>query len=183
MLKAAWPKRRAEGVPTLPRSIPTCAAHPLQTSLACPPALSSSAASPPSPPFSLSPPARARGRCWSPSSSDLKAHAQKRSRSAGAPQSEAAPGLPSVPPCRFTSVFPSALDAVTWQGREAGLGCALLPAEGLGGFVPHLFPLLRLCVRVSHGSPGTERRSPESLGKGLSLPISCPWSSGQCSPL
>lgn len=72
-------------------------------------------------------------------------------------------------------------------GDLAGMGgWAVLcspPRGGAGGFVPHLFPLLRLCVRVSHGSPGTERRSPESLGKGLSLPISCPWSSGQCSPL
>lgn len=99
------------------------------------------------------------------------------------PAERGGPGAAIGASCRFTSVFPSALDAVTRQGWEAGLCCALLPAEGLGGFVPHLFPLLRLCVRVSHGSPGTERRSPESLGKGLSLPISCPWSSGQCSPL
>lgn len=145
MLKAAWPKRRAEALPSLPRSIPTCAAHPFQTSLACPPAVSSSAAGPLSPPSPGSPPARPRGRCWSSWSSDLQAHAQPQWRGAvGEAQGSAravAPQGPADPSLHFASSFSFSAGC----GDPAGMGrggwaVLLLPAEGLGVFVPHFFP-------------------------------------------
>lgn len=60
----------------------------------------------------------------------------------------------------------------------------LLPAEGLGGFVPHLFPGVAVCARVNHGSLGTARRSPGTApsepgeGPASSLAISSPGAEG-----
>lgn len=81
------------------------------------------------------------------------------------PAERGGPGAAIGASCRFTSVFPSALDAVTRQGWEAGLCCALLPAEGLGGFVPHLFPLLRLCKGESR-QPGHRETLPREPREG-----------------
>lgn len=147
MLKAAWPKRRAGAVPTLPRSIPTCAAHPFQTSLACPPAVSSPAAGPPSPPSPGSPlpvlgeAVGVRGaQIYKPTPRATGAVLEARCR--------AVPGqwlckAQRALPCTSPQVFPSALGAVTRQGwgGEAGLCCCS----------PHWSRIPSLAVAVCEG--------------------------------